>query len=493
MLIHKDLYSLKQHVKCNISRPTLQPFYPSRLVEILTQGEATNLRICLTGDDVPTGPYMTLSHRWGTASFLKLTLSNLADLVKGFSVTDLPRTFQDAISVVKRLGLYANSCCNIAATWNSSSDDGCFTQRSASEVEGLVVSPQWTGLENSICRVVEYGLWENLVTSAGLNMRAWVVQERLLAPRILHFCHNQLAWECHEVDACETYPAGLPIAQQSAQTRYKGIDPNTDGKRLQSMGDSRSAPNLHAYHIWNKIVTAYTAGELTVATDKFVAISGLAGRMQPMLQDEYIAGLWRGTLPSDLLWKVTGGKQANGLPSARATQYRAPSWSWASLDGHILPGRPNIERILISIEEAVTNPLIPTIPLGQLKSGWIRLRGVLLPGMVKIRESSVLQPERLSVHFADENIAGDYWISPDIQNEISDQPVFCLIISTKNQYNGTLLLGLALHCVNRAKATYRRIGLFEGNPKPHSVVQYSKTSRRVELCKDVELETIVLI
>ncbi|KAL8684922.1 MAG: hypothetical protein Q9218_008069, partial [Villophora microphyllina] len=352
---------------------------------------------------------MTLSHRWGAASFLKLTLSNLADLVKGFSIAGLPRTFQDAIAVARRLGckyiwidslciiqnstedwiheaalmgeVYANSHCNIAATWNSSSDDGLFKKRNVSEVEGIVVSPQWVGLKSTIFRVVEYGLWESLISLAGLNKRAWVVQERLLAPRVLHFGRTQLAWECRGVDACETYPTGLPVAQQTTQTLHKGLDPDTDGKTLQSMGDSESSTKLYAYHVWNKIVAAYSAGELTVASDKLIAISGLAEKMQTLLQDEYLAGLWKGTLSSDLLWKVIDGKQANGLLSTRAVRYRAPTWSWAALDGHITPGRPNIDRILISIEEAVTDPLVSGRPLGQLKSGWIRLRGALLPGI----------------------------------------------------------------------------------------------------------------
>ncbi|KAL8678594.1 MAG: hypothetical protein Q9186_005056 [Xanthomendoza sp. 1 TL-2023] len=404
-----------------------EPYYPTRLVEILSPGKSTDLRLCLTHEEQPTGPYMTLSHRWGTASFLKLTLANLTDLVKGLSITDLPQTFQDAITVVRRLGckylwidslciiqnskedwlheaglmgeVYENSHCNIAATWNSSSDDGLFATRNPSEVEGIVVHPKWAGLKSATFRVMEFGLWERLITSAGLNKRAWVVQERLLAPRVLHFGRTQLAWECHEVDACESYPTRLPVAQQSTQTIHKGLDPETDGKILQWMGDSKSSQNIHGYHVWNKIVAAYTAGELTVASDKFVALSGLAKKMQTVLQDEYLAGLWKRTLASDLLWKVHGGKQANGLLSTRAAQYRAPTWSWAALDGHIMPGRPNIDRILISIEEAATDPIVSENPLDQLKFGWVRLRGVLLPGTVKPQESSASQPEKMNVCF----------------------------------------------------------------------------------------------
>ena len=468
---------------------------------------------------------MTLSHRWGNASFLQLTLSNLSDLVKGFSIADLPQTFQDAIAVVRRLGctyiwidslciiqdskedwsheaglmgkVYANSHCNIAATWNSSSDDGLFTERNVPRVEGIFVSPQWADLKSSTTfRVVDYGLWESLITSAGLNQRAWVVQERLLAPRVLHFGLTQLAWECHEVDACESYPTNLPVAQQNARTMQKGLDPDIDGKELQLRGDSRYSINLRTYHVWQKMVTAYTAGELTVASDKLVAISGLATNMQILLQDIYLGGLWKRTLASDLLWKVNGGKQANGLFSTRAEQYRAPTWSWAALDGQIMPGRPNIDRILVSIEEAVTKPLISEYPLGQLQYGWLRLRGALLQGKVKRPESSASRPEKININFSARDVTTDHWILPDIQDEIFHQSLFCLIVSTRNQYDGTLIQGLALHCVDTVAATFRRVGLFESNHQSGNQdlpVQYSPSTRRVELSKDAKLRTIVLV
>ncbi|KAL8910655.1 MAG: hypothetical protein Q9171_004071 [Xanthocarpia ochracea] len=202
---------------------------------------------------------------------------------------------------------------------------------------------------------------------------------------------------------------------------HKGLDPDTDGRLLQSMGDSKSSPNLHTYHVWNKIVAAYTAGELTVASDKFVALSGLAKKIQTLLQDEYLAGLWEGTLSSDLLWKVDAGKQRNGLLSTRAAPYRAPTWSWAAIDGHIMPGRPNIDRILIIVEEAATDPMVSGNPLGQLKSGWIRLRGVLLPGTIKPQESSGSHPDKLNVYFSAEQDTTDHWIFPDIRDENFDQ------------------------------------------------------------------------
>ena len=52
---------------------------------------------------------------------------------------------------------------------------------------------------------------------------------------------------------------------------------------------------------------------------------------------DYLAGLWRYELIPCLLWHVANGRQHNGEPSARISpdtaSGRAPSWSWASVNG----------------------------------------------------------------------------------------------------------------------------------------------------------------
>ena len=493
-------------------------------MEILPFGEAHDLCLCLAKESPQEDSYMTLSHRWGNASFLKLKLTNLAELQTGFSVTDLPRTFQDAVVIARRLDcryiwidslciiqgskedwlyeaglmgdVYANSLCNIAATWNLSSDDGCFGERNVADASDLVLRSKWANLKPATFRVVNSRLWDDLVTSAPLNKRAWVVQERLLATRVLHFGRTQLAWECHELDACETYPAGLPPTQKTTHSVYKGLDPAIDGKRLQSMGDARSAPNLHAYHLWNKIVTAYTAGELTMPSDKLIAISGVAKRMKALADDEYLAGLWKSTLASGLLWMVNHGKQANGLPSTRAAQYRAPFWSWAALDGQIVPGRPSVEGILVSVEEARIDLQSTGNPFGQIKSGWIRLRGVLLEANALPLERSSSRTDRLNVQFPSRNVTGDQWVYPDVRDEIFKAAIFCLFIGVKNRYGHTQVQGLALHCIDHAKNAYQRVGLFEGqykSPITNLPIQYSKSTRRVGLSEDADMKTIILL
>jgi hypothetical protein len=84
---------------------------------------------------------------------------------------------------------------------------------------------------------------------------------------------------------------------------------------------------------WIGLIRQYSSATLTKAEDKLVAISGLAKEMQAILdigtdlKFTYLAGLWSPYLIQQLLWR----RKEHYL--VRPSQYRAPSWSWASVDG----------------------------------------------------------------------------------------------------------------------------------------------------------------
>ncbi|KAE8422969.1 hypothetical protein BDV36DRAFT_244395, partial [Aspergillus pseudocaelatus] len=70
---------------------------------------------------------------------------------------------------------------------------------------------------------------------------------------------------------------------------------------------------------------------MTYPSDKLPAMSGIAKEYAKVLGNAYVAGLWREFLVDELAW----------LPweqCTAASEYRAPSWSWASVDGPV--GRP---------------------------------------------------------------------------------------------------------------------------------------------------------
>lgn len=138
---------LEHHVSCN--RSSERPFLPTRLVNVgcLSDDGGTKCKLVLREEITPEERYATLSHCWGSSPIKKkLIISKIEDMRAGVSVSELPRTFQDAIVVARKLGLrylwidslciiqdspgdvdwahesslmndvYGNSSCNISAT-----------------------------------------------------------------------------------------------------------------------------------------------------------------------------------------------------------------------------------------------------------------------------------------------------------------------------------------------------------------------------------------
>jgi hypothetical protein len=83
----------------------------------------------------------------------------------------------------------------------------------------------------------------------------------------------------------------------------------------------------------------YTSAKLTQASDRLIAIHGIA---QVIQEDQralgYLAGLWRHHLPFDLLWYL------KARPQEKPKEHRAPSWSWGVIDGEVCG--PNLTFLL---------------------------------------------------------------------------------------------------------------------------------------------------
>jgi hypothetical protein len=85
---------------------------------------------------------------------------------------------------------------------------------------------------------------------------------------------------------------------------------------------------------------------LTRSSDKLPALSRLAKHFESYLPGStYMSGLWSDSLLEDLLW--SSGAKKNGV-HAKPRKRRAPSWSWAAIDGDVayLPGFPTTRNIV---------------------------------------------------------------------------------------------------------------------------------------------------
>lgn len=89
---------------------------------------------------------------------------------------------------------------------------------------------------------------------------------------------------------------------------------------------------------WKNIVTIYSSRKMTEKSDKFNAIASIASEVAqilkkstPKVSAEYVAGLWSIDLSSQLLWRTGEVIILQSSPKS----YRAPSWSWGSVDNEI--------------------------------------------------------------------------------------------------------------------------------------------------------------
>lgn len=78
----------------------------------------------------------------------------------------------------------------------------------------------------------------------------------------------------------------------------------------------------------------FSRRELKTPSDKLPALADVAERFSHTMPEDtmYLAGFWspRSWLVEHLAWRVT--KNAAGM---RPPEWRAPTWSWLSIDGRI--------------------------------------------------------------------------------------------------------------------------------------------------------------
>ena len=184
-----------------------------------------------------------------------------------------------------------------------------------------------------------------------LIRRAWVVQERLLAPRVLHFGSRQLFWECSEWDASEDYPMGIPpvLVRSDQQSLFKFFN-----EIVVRLMESEHPKPAHA--VWQRALSSYPQASLTKYEDKLIALAGITSELSANFSDGYIADLWKQYMATELLWYVD-----MDTVSSKQTKYRAPSFSWASVDGAIIPGGWQKDDVLTNIQNAFASTEMSTL------------------------------------------------------------------------------------------------------------------------------------
>ena len=341
---------------------------------------------------------------------------------------------------------------------NSNSERGNSTANSA--VQPTVCHP--AGKENAVFYIIplQKDLWAHSVELSPLSKRAWVLQERLLSPRTLHYTKTQLFWECRESKACEISPHPYPKIRRNTFDHFEAPTYTYLESTHQLYG--LDVEPLHRH--WPKIIEKYTDTSMTKLEDKLVAISGLARQVYSITKDKYCAGIWRADLVTQLLWRLQRPQHEIDLP------YRAPSWSWASTEGKV-EFTENAHDIVSVLEIRSVQSIGVDGKLwsfGQIEYGSLRVRGAMRAA--KRFYSHGQRYKLLLTDQLDEELDTnecDYY--PDIVPQSLSENPMCLPVARllsgastggdENEQRG-FVAGLVIEPTGDYANEYRRLGYF---------------------------------
>ncbi|PWY76020.1 HET-domain-containing protein, partial [Aspergillus sclerotioniger CBS 115572] len=299
---------------------------PTRILDL---GEGRDCHVIhLIESTGARGLYTALSYCWGPPDHwpLRTTNDNLQQHKNGIAIESLAKTYRDAITVTRSLGiryLWVDALCIIqgdACDWKNECElmgqyyekahlviaasgalnpaEGCFLPLSCFG-DGLLLPFYSEGAVVGSFKIELEPPPESLHPSfTPLGDRAWATQEWWLSRRIVHFVAGTVIWSCVSSEECRfgVSQIGYPV-------------------------------DMHIYPDWLWLVSEYSRRSLSHVTDRLAAIQGLANEFKKTRQDDYVMGIWTGELPTALLWKVRN----DGWDYSRPDDLSIfPSWSWAS-------------------------------------------------------------------------------------------------------------------------------------------------------------------
>ena len=142
----------------------------------------------------------------------------------------------------------------------------------------------------------DYGYGFFTTKQIPLRWRAWVLQERELSRRSIHFGAEQLLWECRGAES----HCAIAVAYEE-----QGIVSSIQSKFMRSLSDQIEMNSLVTAmkHRWFLLAEDYSVRQLTKETDRLPALSGIAQSYQQYFGPEavYMAGTWTTHLLESLL------------------------------------------------------------------------------------------------------------------------------------------------------------------------------------------------
>jgi hypothetical protein len=443
--------------------------------------------------------YIALSYVWGKSQSYVLTRSTLAEKCSRLDLSRVPKTILDAIEVTRRLGykyLWVDALC-ISQDSDSTEHNGgelrmmsiiyqksevtIIAANAASSAEGFLRVAECPDFVHGLFKIAfQYEDMDYL--SAGcrtyydsrkdpINSRAWTLQERILSLRCLLYSYSGLKWACN---TCERNPSGPSIAPEMfprlicLKKKFQGSDNTYSSEELRQS--------------WLKIRNEYSQRNLTYGQDKLAAISAIAFEVSNDSGWTYLAGLWKEHLFLDLHWhrrycnlprnaniepEVYDDEPKN--PPSQRPEYRAPYWSWASIDGAVVDAEGNNReefhfRILscdVQYENAVPNA---KFHFGPVRTGIL----IVQARLIELNWNWAWPDEAIDIYLdkiGDIVGSGIFDAEEPLLNEKMKIHCLAMSLASYGRHNNIMVEGLLLvESIPEqieTKKQFRRIGFFQ--------------------------------
>lgn len=492
-----------EHHDCRPQDSTL----PTRLIDV-GDAQAGNQITVVETKNKSTGSYIALSYCWGMGPKEHGTrTSTLIARMAGFDMSSLPKTHRDAIELCRVFGVrylwidsicicqddvkdweresarmaavYANAYLTLSGAGSETASGGLLRPRRPRTYVLLTHTTDNDACGSIFaCRVPLDRIDDECnglkLLGEPISQRGWTFQERVLSRRVLHFSSEQVYFEC----LLETWSEE---GFRSSCSTYKRLG-LASGKDLR-LDD------------WYGLVQTYGGRELTYPADKLPAMSGIAKVFRDQFQDEYMAGLWRSDIHRGLLWHTLN------MFAKVATEYGAPSWSWASIDGPIYQVHDRFRGLNEDGDweggdwedgdwkdgswKDVANildhcvQLVGDNPFGRVRAGWIMIKAPLV--RIATREPTQPLPMFLDTPQVQDGFRVRALFDVGKPTVPSNETIHCLVISshTKSCFSledseataantgpsakdtSRCYLGLLVVSVGDSANTFKRVGMAE--------------------------------
>jgi len=356
----RRIRQLLGHCTSKCHPETSSSFMPTRLIDV-GHNESAVPRLVLSSDihEIEPTKYAALSYCWGdetdAESQFKTETSTLEQRCEGLPSEFMTPTTNDAITLAKAIGLrylWIDALCIIQddkddwshessqmglvyrhafvtfCSLNSNSCHESFLHRAPaiaipfqSNIRKVVKGSYLIRLRPASLKMGRTKYRRDYLLSAW-NTRCWTYQEEEMSTRLLLFGSLRMHFACARCQWSEG-----DEAPQDRSNNLRILD------KIIMFKDCRISSG-ELYKSWSLTICNYGHRSVTSETDRLPAIAGLARMLGEALQDQYLAGLWKGDLQYGLTWYSRGDMLSRGLRAhihnIKERKYVAPSWSWAA-------------------------------------------------------------------------------------------------------------------------------------------------------------------